>query len=348
MLGLFKPLLFAFLPLIVFVVADSALPQPWGIIVAVVWAIGELLFTYSKEKRWDGILLADTALLSIMGGVSLILQSELLFKLKPAVFEGVFALYMIALVLLPGNVVQKWTSRYMKQFSPDMNVVKRLFIGMSAFFLLHAAVIAYTAIYSDKKTWLFVNGVLLYIIMGVFIVAIVIKRVFKRTTQEYFPILDENGAIIGKATREHCHGGSFALHPVVHLHLFDNDGRLLLQKRSMSKNIQPGKWDTSVGGHISFGETVDQALVRECKEEIGFMPKNARLVYKYRMKSSVEEEMVFTFSAVYENETVKVQKTEIDEARFYTAKEILALIETGETTENFVLEFQLLRKNMMI
>lgn len=348
MIALLKPLLFAFLPLIVFVVADSVFPQPWGIIVAVVWALGELVYTYIKEKRWDGILIADTALLSIMGGISLALQSELLFKLKPAVFEGVFAVYMIALIFLPGNVLQKWTSRYMKQFSPDMTVVKKLFFVMSVFFILHAAAIAYTAFYCDKKTWLFVNGALIYIVMGVFILGMLIKRFLPRNTPEYFPILDENGAIIGKATREHCHGGSFALHPVVHLHLFDSDGRLLLQKRAMNKQIQPGKWDTSVGGHISFGETVDTALVRECKEEIGFMPKKAQLIYKYRMKSSVEEEMVFTFSAVYDGEKIKAQKSEIDEVRFYTAKEITALIEAGETTENFVLEFQLLRQNMML
>ena len=87
--------------------------------------------------------------------------------------------------------------------------------------------------------------------------------------EEYFPLVDETGAVIGKATRRECHSGSFLLHPVVHLHVFDNKGRLYLQKRALNKDIQPGKWDTSVGGHMDPGETVEQALFREAGEELG-------------------------------------------------------------------------------
>ena len=76
---------------------------------------------------------------------------------------------------------------------------------------------------------------------------------------EIFPLVNEAGEVVGKATRQECHSGSMLLHPVVHLHIFDNQGRLYLQKRSMDKDIQPGKWDTAVGGHVDFGETVEQA-----------------------------------------------------------------------------------------
>ena len=44
------------------------------------------------------------------------------------------------------------------------------------------------------------------------------------------------------------------LHPVVHLHVMREGGFLYLQKRAMDKDIQPGKWDTAVGGHVDFGE----------------------------------------------------------------------------------------------
>jgi len=72
----------------------------------------------------------------------------------------------------------------------------------------------------------------------------------KTTSIEYFPLVDEWGNVIGKATRQECHSGSFLLHPVVHLHILNNRGELYLQKRVMNKDIQPGKWDTSVGGHV--------------------------------------------------------------------------------------------------
>ena len=74
--------------------------------------------------------------------------------------------------------------------------------------------------------------------------------------QEMFPIVDEQGNITGTATRGECHSGSKLLHPVVHLHIFNANGDLYLQKRPEWKDIQPGKWDTAVGGHID-----DKALM---------------------------------------------------------------------------------------
>lgn len=80
---------------------------------------------------------------------------------------------------------------------------------------------------------------------------------------EWFPLVNEEGETIGKATRKECHSGRKLLHPVIHLHIFNKDGDLYLQKRSMNKDIQPGKWDTPVGGHIDYGESVEEALRRE-------------------------------------------------------------------------------------
>lgn len=91
----------------------------------------------------------------------------------------------------------------------------------------------------------------------------------KDNGEELFPLVTEEGEIIGAARRAECHDGSKKLHPVVHLHVFDTSGRLFLQKRPAWKDIQPNKWDTAVGGHIDLGENVEQALRREAEEELG-------------------------------------------------------------------------------
>lgn len=53
--------------------------------------------------------------------------------------------------------------------------------------------------------------------------------------EEMFPLVDEEGNIIGAATRGECHNGSKCLHPVVHLHVFNSRGELYLQ------NVRIGK-----------------------------------------------------------------------------------------------------------
>ncbi len=55
----------------------------------------------------------------------------------------------------------------------------------------------------------------------------------------------------------------------VRLILMNSQGRIYLQKRSNIKNENPGLYDKTVGGHVSFGESWNMAIVRECAEELG-------------------------------------------------------------------------------
>ena len=48
---------------------------------------------------------------------------------------------------------------------------------------------------------------------------------------ELFPLVNEDGQVLGSITRGKAHDGSKLLHPVVHLHLFNRHGQLYLQKR---------------------------------------------------------------------------------------------------------------------
>ena len=83
----------------------------------------------------------------------------------------------------------------------------------------------------------------------------------KDNSEEMFPVVDEDGNILSAATRGECHNGSKLLHPVVHLHVFNSRGELYLQKRPEWKDIQPGKWDTAVGGHIDLGSSLGNGIL---------------------------------------------------------------------------------------
>lgn len=161
--------------------------------------------------------------------------------------------------------------------------------------------------------------------------------------EEWFPLVDEAGNIVGRATRRECHDGSKRLHPVVHLHIYNKDGDLFLQKRSLTKDIQPGKWDTAVGGHVDYGESIEEALRREAREELGIERFEAELMARYVFESAIEKELVHTYRTVYEGPFTP-NKEELDDARFWRIDEIESQLGKGIFTPNFEREYNRLKQ----
>ena len=150
---------------------------------------------------------------------------------------------------------------------------------------------------------------------------------------ELLPLVDENGNITGAATRGECHNGSMMMHPVVHLHVFNSKGELYLQKRPEWKDIQPGKWDTAVGGHIDLGEHVEQALFREAGEELGIEGFTPEALPQYVFRSECECEMVYPYKTVYDKDIRPSEET--SGGRFWSMDEIRESIGEGILTPNF-------------
>ncbi len=155
---------------------------------------------------------------------------------------------------------------------------------------------------------------------------------------ELFPVVDELGNITGCITRGEAHSGSKVLHPVVHLHVFNSKGELYLQKRPEWKDIQPGKWDTAVGGHVSFGENVAAALTREASEELGIRDFTPEDMGHYVFESKRERELVYVNKTTYDG-PITPSNDELDGGRFWTRKEIADNIGKQVFTPNFEDEY---------
>lgn len=162
----------------------------------------------------------------------------------------------------------------------------------------------------------------------------------KDNSEEMFPIVDEEGNITGAASRGECHNGSMLLHPVVHLHIFNSRGELFLQKRPAWKDIQPGKWDTAVGGHVDLGENIQQALVREAAEELGIDVSALQVesLGHYVFQSSCERELVFPHRVVFDGEVCPSPET--DGGRFWSAVELSDALGKDVLTPNFESEYK--------
>ena len=156
---------------------------------------------------------------------------------------------------------------------------------------------------------------------------------------EYFPLVSVSGDVLGKASREECHNGSHLLHPVVHLHVFSSAGSLYLQRRAMHKDLLPGFWDTAVGGHVMYGESIEQALLREVEEEIGITNFTPVHMETYRYDSSRESEIVHVYKAVYDG-PFRWNDGEVMDGRFWSVTELRAAIGKGILTPNLEMELQ--------
>ncbi len=167
---------------------------------------------------------------------------------------------------------------------------------------------------------------------------------YKDNNEEMFPLVDEQGNITGAASRGECHNGSKLLHPVVHLHVFNDKGELFLQKRPAWKDIQPDKWDTAVGGHIDLGENAEQALKREVSEELGITEYEPQFVTSYVFESKVEKELVFVYKTIYNGE-ITPSKEELAGGRFWDIQEIKENIGKEVFTPNF--EGEIKRVNLL-
>ena len=162
--------------------------------------------------------------------------------------------------------------------------------------------------------------------------------------EELFPLVDESGKVIGTATRKECHSGTFWLHPVVHLHVFNSKGELYLQKRALTKDVQPGKWDTAVGGHVDAGETIQEALTREVREELGITQATMLPLFTYPYRSTTEYELVNAYYTLY-NRDIFPDPSEVDEGRFWSLDEIREAMGKDILTPNFEMEFEMVLKS---
>ncbi|MCQ2181496.1 MAG: NUDIX domain-containing protein [Bacteroidales bacterium] len=164
-------------------------------------------------------------------------------------------------------------------------------------------------------------------------------------TAEMLPVIDENGFVLSQAARPVCHMHGY-LHPVVHLHIIDRMSNLYLQHRSPDKDLMPDRWDTAVGGHVSYGEFIEEALYREAGEELGFYEFNPQLIHRYVFENGGDHELVCVYATVGHFD-IHPDNCEVREGRYWTFDEIEAARGKSILTPQFESEFEIVRDKLL-
>jgi isopentenyldiphosphate isomerase/intracellular septation protein A len=342
-----------FLPLLIFIITDEFFGLTIGLITAIIFGISEAIFTYLRNHVIDKFILFDTTLILSLGLISLLLQNDIFFKIKPGLI-GVILLILLCVTAFSDNLlIIRLSGRYLKGIElseQQIGVMRVLMRRMFFVFLLQTILVFYSAFYMSKEAWAFISGGLFYILMGgimgyEFLRSYLQRHRMQKTyaREEWFDIVDPEGKIIGRAPRSAVHGQPELLHPVVHVHIINSRGEIFLQKRAEDKEIQPAKWDTAIGGHIQSGESVEHALSRESEEELGISLAQFQPLFRYVMKNEIESELVYGF-LLQEEGPFYPDRNEISEARFWSISEIQNHIGKNLFTPNFEKEFQLLLK----
>ena len=151
---------------------------------------------------------------------------------------------------------------------------------------------------------------------------------------ELVDLYDENRIPLGKTEERHKHRERESFEEfrvVVHICIFDSNGRLLIQQRSAKKDAFPGKWDVSAAGGVNAGETSRQGAEREVREELG---------YELNL-TGVRPSMTVNYDGGFDDfflvirddlqiETLVLQEEEVSSVRWATRDEVLSMLEAGE------------------
>jgi len=144
------------------------------------------------------------------------------------------------------------------------------------------------------------------------------KRVEKPSSEsadECLWALDSKGRVIGKKRRGECHRRGI-IHRAVHVIVFDRRRRIFVKKRSRSKDMFPGQWETSVGGHVTYGDDTKETAARELMEELGLV-ESPICLGRFSYRGEEEKENITLFYVVTKKRP-KLNRSEATKGEYLT------------------------------
>ncbi len=145
---------------------------------------------------------------------------------------------------------------------------------------------------------------------------------------EILDIVNEKDEVIGSASRDDIYANKLPSR-IVHVLIFDNTGKMALQKRSANLSFCPGYWSTAAGGHVQTGEDYIAAALREYEEELGLRSELELVGKDIYTDGGGMRKFLSTFKTIYTGQ-FKISPEEVDEVKYFTIEELRQMIAGGE------------------
>ncbi len=342
------------IPLLILIVAEWIWGMKVGLWVALAYGVLELAYFWIKHQRFEKSTIADIGLIVGLGVVALLLEGELLEQIKPLIYLSILLLLVGVSVFSKHNILLSASGRMFKGkvFSPFElyrmeTMMRSMFYWMSVYFII----LLISILFLSEKFTDFFNGTAIYIAIGCYFIFTFLFSKYQNARyakEEWIPLIKEDGSVIGHAPRSLVHKKRNRwLHPVVHLQVV-GDGGVWLQKRALDKLVQPGKWDSAVGGHISANETVENALLKETWQEINLRIEGLKVHFlgRYQWETEIEREMIYSFG-LYTDKEFFIKNNEVEELRLWKFEEIETNKGSGVFTPNFEYEYSLYKSKLL-
>lgn len=156
------------------------------------------------------------------------------------------------------------------------------------------------------------------------------KSLFQKANspEEILDLVDKNDQIIGEVVRKEANADPSLLHREVGIVIVDTEQRILLQKRSAYKTVNPQMWSICAG-HIEKGGDPETTAHRELLEEYGF---DTQLTFLQKELHSYPHETHFAYLYVgkYTDQAIQVEPAEIEMVKFVSKEQLDSMIKAGE------------------
>lgn len=137
---------------------------------------------------------------------------------------------------------------------------------------------------------------------------------------ELFDVVDDQDLVLRAEPRDTVHVNNL-LHRAVHMILLNSKNHVLLQKRSIWKDRNPGLWDSSAAGHVDSGETYREAALRELREELGIPSPPLKRIGKLMPCRQTGWEFIEVYTGVHEGEVFPAS-LEVETAAFFPRDQV--------------------------